>query len=575
MGIPSFGKLLEKIQPDVVPGMTKVAIEGYDPCVHHSFVNGVVNKMYEKADSDDEMNDIPEGRKEKVGIYVDLASFFYGTVCSIVKDLRPPRNNIDVGSAVECICQKLKMGKKCQCGRDDDDDTRNIVILTEEEIENLANHCVNTLRTVLGELFDQSVRLVMAWDTCVSRVKNYEQLKRDNKGALSVNRISREQLYNAICKKTKSSLANNILGRVLNEFPTNDLDEEVKRLKFIELMVMMKMGGPIFEHVGQKYTIGEGEWKCMYQLRKDVEENYVDRCYVLGNDWDIGMSVILYSLPAAAPSEENSDSSQSSPPQPQSPFAKLYYYSSNSNRIVVAIEKPIPLESVSKLIFSSFLLGNDYVNRLISNSEPNLNKLRKLLFSNRSIIAQNDIFKQLLCGTKCSVDQEKVEALSKFYTLLLMEIYNSPKDVQTWTPAERSNLKSKELIMIESKEKGFVEIDYIIWDFTVAVLWYLNYIMFGKNTVGYVEQKMCDGCIYEHPLSSKKFKFEQEMGVGDFILNPNDRCKFTYHDQRLYQGLRVSLKDVRKLNKLIKTGKCDAEWLYDSLKSGFESQMSV
>lgn len=111
-------------------------------------------------------------------------------------------------------------------------------------------------------------------------------------------------------------------------------------------------------------TIGEGEWKCIREIWKDINDGRTESCYVLANDYDIVLGA--YCLPSTISRHIDIIWNRQRMENYACYNSKIINWSSN--------------EVVEKLLMVSFLnvYGNDYVPGLITTT-GNIQKIKNII----------------------------------------------------------------------------------------------------------------------------------------------------------------------------------------------------
>ena len=243
-----------------------------------------------------------------------------------------------------------------------------------------ASACLEHLLAVVGrDTIANAHYFFLHFDENTTSCKWYEQYKRICSNNFRLSNESRKRVFIETLRMVKEHLLADTEKRLTHEFRTRPSrrdepfhDEDVLRLLtndgFLNKVVFEKMGLLRNVHTNdiraQRYSSGEGEWKCFYSIR-DVENEpspfhaetapVHHQWFVFGNDGDIGLGVILHTT---ASSE--------------------ILYVNTSKRVLsvpmdIMSDRPHAFKALHFLALS--LIGNDYVPRLVNSSLSNLTAL--------------------------------------------------------------------------------------------------------------------------------------------------------------------------------------------------------
>lgn len=258
----------------------------------------------------------------RLGLYMDMASYMYG---AILKQLEES----DEGKLFAAA------GGKTACD------------LSPALVDKISTVCCGRVCDRYAELLFVAHRLSFAWDTDAPTAKLYEQTKRRLAARVSVSRASRTACYRETVRKVRRV----IVERYMANLKRFDIPDDAVAAAAIERCVDYQMGTA----GDQAFAVGEGEWKCFYQIIEDAENGVVDAAEVFGNDWDIGLAAVLHDRPNTA-----------------------VYYRCKPDELFSMSYAP-PLDGTRKAFYFMALsaLGNDYIFPLVGDSVTNLRAIAK------------------------------------------------------------------------------------------------------------------------------------------------------------------------------------------------------
>ena len=216
---------------------------------------------------------------ERCGVYIDLGSFMYGRMLKSLEGTRQYKKLlVSLESAVEMktvVCE-----------------------LDSETIDKIVNECKDMLVENLMPLFLKAYSIYFAYDNFSPLAKCFEQHRRKKQSRFLLSSNSREACFSNIVKAVRDSVRQAHIETWRKHINTIGLTDLIDS-PLIEMVVDFAINSQFSSHTtpfraDAPFTVGEGEWKCLYRIRDDIAKGMVDRCYVFGHDWDIGFAMTIY-----------------------------------------------------------------------------------------------------------------------------------------------------------------------------------------------------------------------------------------------------------------------------------------
>lgn len=271
-----------------------------------------------------------DNANNRCGVYIDLSSYIYGRMSKSLENTEIYEKTI---SSIENTSDNVKT-VTCE--------------LDSCTIEKVACDCTETILNALAPMLLKAYRVYLAYDTVQPKAKLFEQNRRKKRSHFQISAASRTACYANIATKVKNYILEshkNTLQRFADTTSAMCNNSEV------EATIESKL----FPLNSSEFTKGEGEWKCFYQIYRDISDDAVDVCYVFGHDWDIGLAMTMYQ-------------------HPKSPSAIKYVYGPNSlfehNKHFDRTERMLHFICLT-------LSGNDYTGGLVNLSQRNALLMKK------------------------------------------------------------------------------------------------------------------------------------------------------------------------------------------------------
>lgn len=480
----------------------------------------------------------------------------------------------------ESLCQPLD-GAECQTAdsdsyehanesnhrsticRTDSDGVKTDITLSDSTIDVCAHRCFEWLFNVIGnEVINGARYFTLHYDENATACKWYVQQRRANNAQLRIDNHSRRRIFLDTIKLVKLRLdfemrrrLNDDLEKILIGFTAEELERAKRKLtetSFISDMSDEKMQLVGNDRVNQRFFSGEGEWKCFYNIH-DVECDTADgsekrRCrwYVFGNDSDIGLGMLLYS----------------------SQYTKIHYVSGSKRIFSIPNTRTNTDMSVYKALhfFALSMMGNDYVPRLINESERNIQALgievdRMIVsdqkFCKRYVKRLSEPFADIEISSETSLKEttdrgedtiEFARALAYVFVRFLLAVYEESygkrntdivetkcedrQDDAEWMAGDKV-IDNTSLRCKDGTRRCFLNCFGV---FAVRTLWYMSYCLF-----------------YKHMDRDRRQTYRTEDGdkTGCSLYVPGLPVKtcFQYHDRRVLNTSQfelTNLVDVRQ-----------------------------
>lgn len=276
----------------------------------------------------------------RCGVYFDLSSFMYG---KILKSLEHTRQY-----------------KRLLMSLENEDKVKTVVCeLDSESIEKIVHECKEMLVESLMPIFLKAYRIYFAYDNFSPLAKSFEQSRRKKKTRFILSPVSRQTCFNNLIKAVRDAViqahAENLKAYVKMFGLTNDCDKSLWQNVLDRAIELQLPSHTTPFSANAPFTVGEGEWKCIYRIHQDISNDAMDKCLIFGRDWDIGFAITMYQ-------------------HPRSPQGIEYVYGPTDklqhNKLFD--EKERMLHFICLCLF-----GNDYVNGLIHLSEANVMLIKR------------------------------------------------------------------------------------------------------------------------------------------------------------------------------------------------------
>lgn len=256
----------------------------------------------------------------RCGIYIDLSSYMYGRM---LKSIEKTDLYTKWTSSVENTSDNVKP-VVCE--------------LDANTIDRVVGECAESLLNALEPMLLKAYRVYLAYDTVQPKAKFFEQSRRRRRSLFHLSADSRRVCFENIAKRVKERISNIHMSALARYDGRPDSSAEAA------------IRSKLFSSIPADSTMGEGEWKCFYQIYQDICDGAVDIFYVFGRDWDIGLAMTMYQ-------------------HPKSPDAIKYVYGPND-----LFEHDQPLDKKARMLhfICLSLFGNDYIGGLVNLSRCNV-----------------------------------------------------------------------------------------------------------------------------------------------------------------------------------------------------------
>lgn len=464
-------------------------------------------------------------------------------------------------------------------------------VLDDRTIDVCAIKCYEKLFSVIGQdTIGNAHYFSLHFDENATSCKWYEQYKRRVANQIIVARESRCKIFLETIKLVQNRLVGETKARLIDAFRTqlseHEHDIEGVRLlnlltsdEFVNDVVLEKMRlsrcGPGADIRRQRFVSGEGEWKCFYTIsdlecetKEKKQENVQYEWYVFGNDSDIGLGVLLYNGEKTKIHYVNKKNMLSFPDNSLLPHRPNVY------RILHML--------------ALNLIGNDYVPRLVNQSEKNIQalsaELQRMMHSDQECCVRflnilSDVFEE----KKTEVYREKsgdetdelvtnerldfAQSLAYVYTRLLCAVYDGPVDgfdrrdlnsVETYfaqynrSPPESSPtryrfIEKKSLRCRDGKNRTFPE---CFAAFASCSLWYVAYCLFYRH----MDLQQRQEFQAKHLIANSKNNNDIDGTLNRRLFVPGLPMKtpFMYNEQRLHQLVQFEFTHITDVRSAIK-----------------------
>lgn len=511
------------------------------------------------------------------GVSIDLSSFAYGTIVeATTRNCRWSKEGEHDG-----LCKRKNDAFDESCLQETSSTTESFdsqtfdIRLDEKDIENCTESCLKRMADVIGhEALNNSRYLTIHFDQNTTSCKSYLQYKRRNASVLRVDIHSVYRVYRRLVRRTGEIMRETLIKDFPDHLKTITEEDEQNETGGVTVESVVKSladdGDNAFykrtvadkmrlshdnESVTlQRYTIGEGEWKCFYDIR-DAECEAMDgndgerhHWYVFGNDSDIGLGALLYSSARTRIHYVNNSSTIFSPP----------------DHVCVRQD----LNAYKALHFLSLcLMGNDYVLRMVNDNTRNIlalgNEVAAMLASDEyhcktSVNRMADVF-EVSGGATSSHERNDEDALdgvaaersafarsfSYLIGRLLVAVYKDPADKTAdsvekafWDASATTPAGPRcDVISLRCDDGKHRTLKTCLKVFATRALWYLSYCTF-----------------YRHYTREQRAEFRTEPR-RNFALSvpklPIERC-FAYNESRLVDGEHFEISNLTEVRVAIK-----------------------
>lgn len=464
-------------------------------------------------------------------------------------------------------------------------------VLDDRTIDVCAVKCYEKLFSVIGEdRIANAHYFSLHFDENATSCKWYEQYKRRVANQIIVAKESRCRIFLETIKLVQTRLVGETKARLIDAFRTqlseHGKDIEGVRLlhlltsdEFVNDVVLEKMRlsrcGPGADIRRQRFVSGEGEWKCFYTIcdiqceaKEKKEENIHHEWYVFGNDSDIGLGVLLYSNEKTKIHYVNKKNMLSFPD----------YCLSHRLNVYRALH-----------MLALNLLGNDYVPRLVNQSEKNIQalgaELQRMIHSDEEccvkflnilsnlFLDKYEVYRENSSSDENSLQSnqrlEFAQALAYVYTRLLCAVYDGPVDgfdrrdsnsVETYfarynrqpvpiqsSPTRYRFIEKKSLRCRDGKNRTFPE---CFAAFASCSLWYVAYCLFYIH----MDLQQRQEFQVKHLIvnSKNKHEFDETSNGRLFVSGLPMKTPFMYNEQRLHQMVQFEFTHITDVRSAIK-----------------------
>lgn len=374
-----------------------------------------------------------------LGVYVDMPSLLYFIIVRFVKNSEEYAKYFD--------------GSEQFLGKDEEE---LVCDLTDNQIKQLAFECTDVLFAMMTPgMFLKLRRLFLSYDTYTPVAKRYEQKTRQTRQTLIISRNVRERIWLTTIEMTRRRLFNHyyysnrkhdtVCGRLMCASISTTVSCEKDRINAANDIisdVMVLSRNPKFDNVVTRhdspFPVGEGEWKCFQQIWDD--RYILDHAYIYGNDWDIGLGILLYQNGETVPRLHYISRAYSSRSDdvereigecsgPSSSARKLFnIFTLPNERVHRSFDHKGPV------FFALCVIGNDYVPRLLYETQDTfaaMSIITERMFNNTADLSK--CFEEFIdCGTDSHLTRERmVESLTLYLTMYLKGVVDVKKIIKT------------------------------------------------------------------------------------------------------------------------------------------------
>lgn len=375
------------------------------------------------------------------------------------------------------------------------------LVLDDRLIDTCAYKCFQKLFNVIGAAtIEHASYFTLHFDENTTSCKWFEQRRRRDTAQLVVNKVSKRLIFVETVKLVYKRLL------LLYDMQHEGLDEEpfafrpdsgksmhepsIAAHKAVRQKMQLPSGGQTSsdDQWWQRYSSGEGEWKCFYGIRDvECENNGAEQqqqqqkqqhhWYVYGNDSDIGLGMLLYTTANT----------------------KVHYVS-NAKRIISFPNTGAQTDiNAYKALhfFALSLLGNDFVPRMVNESANNIIALGEAV--ERMIASQrhpSNTYIDSLAGLfvesadkhgsdECETSRrvELARAIAYVLAELLLAVYDVKRSAEVEdlmhrrrsTPRVVDASDPTSLRCRDGKSRSFTE---CFATYALRTLWYLSYCLF-------------------------------------------------------------------------------------------------
>lgn len=430
-----------------------------------------------------------DGAKEVNGtLYIDFTGIAYGVMCKHFDD-------------------EIKRQREENAGAEENIDYAKI-------FEKLS------YRNIADDIFETKVVKFLPHEDDFHVLKNVKKIfiAHDNRAPVAKARIQEKRRQNRI------AVPKDVRDAVADQFYLAVLD-------YKELL------GFQFDVVYDKtQTIGEGEWKCIREIWKDINEGRTEACYILANDFDVVVGA--YCLPKTSSAVNVVWKRQ-----------RMENYCLYESKIINWYSENL----LEKLLIVAFLnvYGNDYVPGLIT-ATSNISMVKSTVLRAREILLYNkredlcvslDKISEFIFGNKDDrpiiETEEWITSLTFLiffvYDMLLNLVFRRPKAfVETHFFEKWSDfLRNKDDITEDVNECR----EYVV----TMVLWYLGYCTsaFRRSDEANDER----GTIFEALPLKTPFSYNDERTKFCVELT-NKRSLFDHNDESCIKNVYCIINKI-------------------------------